>query len=66
MRGVFSPCDRNYLDLLEMFYEQTISEEKWDLALELGLKLLTGYRRLYPVYDVNVVLMLMKIGKLSW
>ena len=66
MRGVFSPCDRNYLELLEMFYEQTISEEKWDLALELGLKLLTGYRRLYPVYDVNVVLMLLKIGKLSW
>jgi hypothetical protein len=47
-------------------YEQSITGENWELALELGLKLLTGYRRLYPVYDVNVALMLMKIGKLAW
>lgn len=66
MSKIFSPCDRNFVEVLETFYEQTIATENWELALDLGLKLLMGYRRLYPVYDVNTALMLMKIGKLAW
>ena len=66
MSKIFSPCDRYFVEVLETFYEQTIATENWELALDLGLKLLMGYRRLYPVYDVNTALMLMKIGKLAW
>jgi hypothetical protein len=66
MSQIFSPCDRKFIDVLEHMYESSISGEQWEVAREVGLKLLTGYRRLYPAYDVNVALIHMKLGKLSW
>ena len=66
MCKIFSPCDRKFIEVLEHLYEGAISGETWPMALELGLKLLTAYQRLYPVYDVNTALLLMKLGKLSW
>lgn len=66
MSKVFSPCDRKFIDVLEYLYEDSISGERWSMAHELGLKLLGAYQRLYPAYDVNVALLLMKLGKLTW
>jgi hypothetical protein len=66
MSQIFSPCDRKFIDVLEYLYEKSISDQQWEPALDFGLKLLTAYQRLYPVYDVNTALLLMKLGKLTW
>ena len=75
MYGVFHPCDRNYLTILEHMYEQNVSEasrcpdeksiQHWNDALKIGEEILLGYRTVYPRYDVNTALMALKLGKIA-
>ena len=75
MYGVFHPCDRNYLTILEHMYEQNVSEasrcpdekslQHWNAALKIGEEILLGYKTVYPRYDVNTALMALKLGKIA-
>ena len=75
MRGVFHPCDSNYLLILEYMYERKVSETSvckdeiikrtWKEALEIGEQILEAYKKLYPRYDVNTSLMSLKLGKIA-
>lgn len=75
MRGVFHPCDSNYLLILEYMYERKVSETSvckdeiiqrtWKEAFEIGEQILEAYKKLYPRYDVNTSLMSLKLGKIA-
>lgn len=61
---IFHAYDKNYLDLLEILYEQRVAQENIEASLEICLQLLQHYRRNYPEYDVNIGLMELKAAKL--
>ena len=70
MRGLFHPCDSNYLAILEHMYEQKISStcdegRNWKEAMEIGEEILIAYEKLYPPFDVNTALLALKLGKLA-
>ena len=75
MRGIFHPCDSNYLHILEYMYERKVSEAStseneniptiWRDALRIGEEILIAYKQLYPQYDVNTALMSLKLGKIA-
>ena len=62
MKKVFHPYDKTYLDLLELLYEQRISAENYQGALEVACLILKHYRRNYPKFDINTALMALKIA----
>jgi len=65
MVGLFSPCDANFLQVLEYLYESRVSEGKWREAYTAARLTVESYRLLYPKFDVNTCSMLMKAGKLA-
>jgi hypothetical protein len=75
MYGLFHPCDRNYLNILEYMYEQKVSaasasqndnsQSLWNEALKIGNEILIAYNKLYPRYDINTALMSLKLGKIA-
>lgn len=65
MRETFHPFDKTYLDVLESCYERQVASESWNEALASGRDLLIAYGRMYPKYDVNTALLLLKMAKMS-
>ena len=65
MKEIFHPFDKTYLDLLELLYEQRVSQENFEGAFEICRLILKHYQRHYPKYDVNTALMAMKAAKLG-
>ena len=75
MYGLFHPCDQNYLNILEYIYEKKVSTASayqnensvrlWNEALKIGNEILVAYNKLYPRYDINTALMLLKLGKIA-
>ena len=65
MIGLFHPCDASFLPILEHLYESYISQSKWKQAYVVAQLSLSAYQVLYPKFDVNTGLILLKLGKLA-
>ncbi len=61
----FHPCEKYYFDVLEAVFEVQLNNGQWGEAIDSGRELLVAYQELYPRYDTNTGLLLLKLAKME-